>query len=291
MPALLGIGDFAQATHLSIKTLRRYHESGLLEPANVDPQTGYRTYTTAQIPTAQIIRRFRDLDMPLPEVRAVLAAPDVRVRNDLIAAHLNRLEQSLARTQSVVASLRDLLDQPVSAPSFEHRSIKETFVAAITEELDVKDALAWYQGALGELQATLAVQRMPITGSAGGIFSNALFSEARGEATIFLPCDGVVSRLGRVIPLVVPTTEVAIAVHTGSHNNIDLAYGALATYVTQHALAVDGPIREYYVIGPQDTADETVWRTEIAWPIFQTRHENRIDSLDSRKQPQTNPLP
>lgn len=187
MPSLLGIGEFAQATHLSIKTLRRYHESGLLEPANVDPQTGYRTYTTAQIPTAQIIRRFRDLDMPLPEIRAVLAAPDVRVRNDLIAAHLIRLEQSLVRTQNVVASLRDLLDQPVSAPSFEHRSIKEASVAAITEVLDVKDALAWLQGALGELQATLAAQRLPITGVAGGIFSNALFSEARGKRRYSYP--------------------------------------------------------------------------------------------------------
>jgi DNA-binding transcriptional MerR regulator len=275
VPALLGIGDFAQATHLSIKTLRRYHESGLLEPANVAPQTGYRTYTTAQIPTAQIIRRFRDLDMPLPEIRAVLTAPDLRARNDLITAHLGRLEENLARTQSVVASLRDLLDQPVSSPSFEHRSIKEASAAAITEVLDVKDALAWLQGALGELQATLAAQRLPITGAAGGSFSNALFAEARGEATIFLPCDGIVRQLGRVIPLVVPATEVAIAVHAGPHNNIDLAYGALATYVTQHALAVDGPIREYYVVGSQDTPDETEWRTEIAWPIFQTRQDNR----------------
>jgi DNA-binding transcriptional MerR regulator len=275
VPALLGIGDFAQATHLSIKTLRRYHESGLLEPAIVDAQTGYRTYTTAQIPTAQIIRRFRDLDMPLPAIRAVLTAPDLRERNDLITAHLGRLEENLARTRSVVASLRDLLDRPVSAQSFDHRSIKEASTAAITEILDVKDALSWLQGAIGELQATLSVQRLPTTRVPGGIFSNALFSEGRGEATIFLPCDGIVRRLGRVIPLVVPATEVAIAVHAGSHNNIDLAYGALAAYVTQHALAVDGPIREYYLIGPQDTPDETEWRTEIAWPIFQTRPENQ----------------
>jgi effector-binding domain-containing protein len=164
------------------------------------------------------------------------------------------------------------LDQPSSAPSFEHRSIKAASVAAITEVLDVKDALSWLQGALGELQATLAVQRLPVTGAAGGIFSNALFSEAHGEATIFLPCDGIVRQMGRVKPLIVPETEVAVAVHAGSHNNIDLAYGALATYVTQHALAVDGSIREYYVTGPHITPDESAWRTEIAWPIFQTQH-------------------
>ena len=148
MPHLLGIGEFAQATHLSIKTLRRYHESGLLQPAGVNLQTGYRTYTTAQIPTAQIIRRFRELDMPLDEIRAVLNARDLRARNDLISAHLARLEENLARTTSVIASLRDLLDQSASAPSITLRRIEQTSVASITEVLDAEDALAWLQGAL-----------------------------------------------------------------------------------------------------------------------------------------------
>jgi effector-binding domain-containing protein len=49
-----------------------------------------------------------------------------------------------------------------------------------------------------------------------------------------------------------------------------LAYGSLATYVTQHALAVEGPLREYYLVGPQDTPEERAWRTEIEWPIFRT---------------------
>ncbi len=271
MPSLLAIGDFARATHLSIKTLRRYHDRGLLEPANVDPQTGYRRYSTAQIPTAQIIHRFRSLEMPLEEIRAVLTAPNLQTRNELIASHLSHLENSLAKTQSVVASLRDLLNQSVASPEIEHRSIQAMPSAAVTDVLDVKDALAWYQGALGELYATLSVQHLPITGPAGGIFANALFSEARGEATIFVPCKGDVRALGRVVPLVVPATEVAVVVHPGPHLNIDLAYGALATYVTRHELAVDGPIREYYVVGPHDTSDESEWRTEIAWPIFQTR--------------------
>jgi effector-binding domain-containing protein len=52
---------------------------------------------------------------------------------------------------------------------------------------------------------------------------------------------------------------------------VDRTYGALAAYVTQHALAVDGPIREYYLVGPSDTRDESLWQTEIGWPIFQTR--------------------
>jgi len=60
---------------MSVKMLRHYHQIGLLEPADVDPHSGYRSYTADQIPTAQVIRRFRDLQMPLERIRDVLAAP------------------------------------------------------------------------------------------------------------------------------------------------------------------------------------------------------------------------
>jgi DNA-binding transcriptional MerR regulator len=270
MPSSFTIGDFSRATHLTVKTLRHYHQTGLLEPAHIDPQTGYRRYTTEQIPLAQIIRRFRDLDMPLSEIGAVLSASDVQARNDLIAAHLKRLEGNLARTQTAVASLRDLLEHPSPAADIGRRKAARVTAAAISEVVDVKDALSWYLGALGELRAALSAQHTVATGPAGGIFSNAIFSHARGEATVFIPCEGTVFAIGRVTPRVVPAVELATIVHAGSHANIDLAYGSLATYVTQHALAIEGPLREYYLVGPQDTPDESAWRTEIGWPIFQT---------------------
>ncbi len=89
MRSSLSISDFARATHLSVKTLRHYHQIGLLEPADVDPGTGHRRYTTEQIPSAQVIRRFRALDMPLEQIRAVMAAPDLATRNEPIAGHLS----------------------------------------------------------------------------------------------------------------------------------------------------------------------------------------------------------
>jgi DNA-binding transcriptional MerR regulator len=265
MPSSLAIGDFSRATHLTVKSLRHYHETGLLEPAQIDPQTGYRRYTTEQIPAAQIIKRFRDLDMPLNEIHAVLSAPDVQARNDLIAAHLKHLENDLARTQIAVASLRNLLEHPAPTVDIGRRSAEQ-----VTEVVHVKDALSWYLGALGELHAALSAQGINSTGLAGGIFSNAIFSHAHGEATVFLPCGGKVRAIGRVSARVVPAVELATLVHKGSHANIDLAYGSLATYVTRHALAVEGPLREYYLVGPHDTSDASAWRTEIGWPIFQT---------------------
>jgi len=272
MAPSLPIGDFSRATHLSIKTLRHYHRVGLLEPADVDRFTGHRRYTIDQIPAAQVIRRFRELDMPIEEIRGVLTAPDVPARNELIAAHLSRLEDGLARTRGAVAALRDLLGDPQdpAQSGISHRSVAATPAAAITAVIGIDDIGAWYQGALGELRATIGPQGRPATGVPGGIYATGLFADERGRATLFIPCTGQIRPVGRVEPLVVPPAELAVIVHNGPHDGIDRAYGALAIHVTQHALAVDGPIREYYLSGRHDTPDEAAWRTEIGWPIFQT---------------------
>src|SRR5271156_5344557 len=110
MQAALTIGEFSRMTHLSVKTLRHYHEVGLLAPAEVDPASGYRYYTTYQVPTAQVIRRLRDLEMPVEQVGAVLVAPDPATRNALIGAHLQRMEGQLEQTRAAVASLRSLVE-------------------------------------------------------------------------------------------------------------------------------------------------------------------------------------
>jgi DNA-binding transcriptional MerR regulator len=264
------IGDFSRATHLTVKTLRHYHETGLLEPAAVDPATGYRRYTVEQISIAQIIRRFRELDMPLPEIRSVIEAKDLAKRNELIAAHLRRLEGELARTRDTVASLRNLLEPSTPNIAVGRRRVEKMTAAAIRETIRAKDAVGWFTGALGELSATLAAQGRSATSPPGGIFSNALFNEGQGEGVIFFPCSGPVRAVGRVAPYTVPAVELATLVHEGSHCNLDLTYGALAAYVGEHALAVEGPLREIYLVGAHVTTDQRAWRTEIGWPIFAT---------------------
>jgi DNA-binding transcriptional MerR regulator len=273
MSTYLSIGDFSRATHLSVKMLRHYHRIGLLEPADVDAYSGYRRYVTEQLATAQVIRRFRALDMPLEESQAVLGASDLQARSERITAHLSRLEDELGRTQRAVASLRDLLAPPAPearAAGIEVRSVPAVPAAAIIEVVDAADSAAWLQGALGELHGTLAAQNAPAGGPAGGIFADDVFTRHRGQATIFIPCGGLIRPMGRVTALVVPAVELAVITHPGPPADADRAYASLATYVARHALAVDGPIREYYLVGQRDTADAAQWRTEIGWPVFQT---------------------
>jgi DNA-binding transcriptional MerR regulator len=264
------IGDFARATHLSVKALRHYHEEGLLAPAEVDPDSGYRRYDLAQIPTAQVIRRLRDLDMPLEDIRGVLRATDLAARGELITRHLRRLEQELSRTQNAVASLRDLLEHPAPDLPVEHRSVPLMRVAAISAQVAMADLGPWYNGALGELYATLSAQDAALAGDAGGVFAGALFSDEFGQATVYLPVSAPFRATGRVEALELPPVELAVIAHSGPHDTIDRAYGALADHVTRHALAIEGPIREFYPVNRHHTGDSARWRTEIGWPIFET---------------------
>ncbi len=69
--ALLTIGAFARAARLSPKALRLYDELGLLPPAAVDPESGYRFYDPAQLERARLVAWLRRLGMPLARIRTV----------------------------------------------------------------------------------------------------------------------------------------------------------------------------------------------------------------------------
>jgi DNA-binding transcriptional MerR regulator/effector-binding domain-containing protein len=270
MPAELTVGEFSRMTHLSVKTLRHYHQVGLLEPAEVNQQTGYRYYTPDQIPQAQVIRRLRDLEMPVAEVKSVLAADDQSARNSVIAAHLDRLESELDKIHAAVDSLRSILETPEAAVAIEYRTMGPVTAVGVGEIVDRDDLVAWWQGALGELRGMVRAQGIEVTGPSGGLFESEIFQHGRGRATVFVPTEGMTRPIGRVTPLVIPEAELAVLTHRGSHDDMDISYGQLGSYVTTHEISVDGPVREYYLVDATDAADPDQWVTEICWPVFRS---------------------
>ncbi len=268
MRAYVTIGDFSRMTHLSVKTLRYYHRVGLLEPTDVNPDTGYRYYGVDQVTAAHTIRRLRDLEMPVDEVRAVLAAPDERARDRLLAVHLDRMQAQLAQTEAAVASLRSLLEHPATTIEVERRSVPAMAAIAISGTVERADLGSWWADAFNELYAALDDDLPTAVGPAGGMFDDGLFTDDRGAAVLFVPvAPAATGPVGRVQPYTVPAAELAVTVHNGSHANVDQTYGALGTYVAEHGGGSVGPLRETYLVGVHDTTDTNRWRTEICWPI------------------------
>jgi DNA-binding transcriptional MerR regulator len=88
---LLSIGRFARLTGLSVGALRHYDELDVLRPADIDRFTGYRRYRRAQLETARTIARLRDLEVPLEEIRDVLAMDDPAEQRRRLAVHRARI--------------------------------------------------------------------------------------------------------------------------------------------------------------------------------------------------------
>jgi DNA-binding transcriptional MerR regulator len=103
---LLPIGRFARVTGLTVRALRHYHELGLLEPARIDADTGYRFYALEQADDAELIRRLRQLGLPLGEIRGILAGADaldrLRVHRDRLVARIEELNRVIDGEEPLV---------------------------------------------------------------------------------------------------------------------------------------------------------------------------------------------
>jgi DNA-binding transcriptional MerR regulator len=270
MALKVSIGDFSRMTHLSVKALRYYQDVGLLSPAGVDRETSYRWYDLSQVPAAQVIRRFRDLGMPVERIKAVLSTSDVAERNSLVVAHLRQMESGLERTQQIVASLRALLEESAPAIRIEYRSVPELSIASITGVIDASNLATWWLESFAEIDRALRQQRITPAGPRGGLFPTELFAEEVGEITLFVPIDTPMSPSGNVVLRKLPPVELAIAVHRGSLSEADRTFAPLGAHVLERTTAVEGSIREHYIVTGDDVENENQLMTEIGWPIFRT---------------------
>ena len=269
MGTRVSIGDFAIMAHLSRKALRHYHELGILEPAYIDAATGYRFYDTSQVDQAQLIRRFRSLEMSIPDIKALLSADDAASRTTILANHLRRMEEQLAQTTNAVAELRELLEPMRSHPRVELRHEPAAAVWSIRAVVDSADIDRWFTASMRQLEIALTTSRTHPDGPLGGVYDRELFSEERGEATLFVPVAASIPPPQTVHAETLPPAEVAVLTHIGPASGIDRTYGLLGAYVHEHLISHEGPIREHYVGAPlSDLTHYTA--TEICWPIFNT---------------------
>ncbi|HLS78045.1 MAG TPA: MerR family transcriptional regulator [Nocardia sp.] len=269
MTATVAIGEFARLSHLSVKTLRYYHDIGLLAPAEVDRGSGYRRYRTDQVEQALLIRRLRLLDMPLPQIKDVLAAPDPATRDAALRAHLERMEDELRRTRQVVASLRALLT-PARPVPVRRRVLPRTPALALREVVGKDDIDRWCGAAFPRLYGAIAAAGALPAGPAGATYALDYFTHDAGEVLAYVP---VAEPLTGAAPpagleaVELPARHVAIALHLGSFDDVDRTYAALGSEVAEQDRSLEEAIREIYLVGPGDTEDPAEYRTEICWPV------------------------
>jgi DNA-binding transcriptional MerR regulator len=272
---LLSIGEFSRLTHVSVKALRHYHDLDLLCPAEIDPGSGYRFYATAQAPTARLIRRFRDLGMPLDQVKVVLSTTDPTVREEVIGNHLRSMERQLEQTKTAVASLRQLLEGGGS-PSLDvvFQSVNSASALLVSARVAWDEAFEWLPDTLTDLRRELGSDTGLRGGPDGAFYSAEFFESHIGEVTAFIPLNEFAGHAGQAGGSL-PEGPMAMAVHRGSLSELDRTYTALGSFVAEQGLAshTRTAIRENYLVSRFDTNDEHRLVTEVCWPVLSTRGE------------------
>ncbi len=177
------IGEFAELVGLSIPQLRRYDRLRLLAPEG-RTASGYRVYGSGQTGAARVIALLRSMDMPLADIRRVLAGIGEAERQELFAEHRARLEARLDE----VRSLLDAVDQltmkgtdTMSAPTASPTELSSWlhYMPHLTVS-DIDASVAYYEEALGFRVAWQTTDRK-LTALASGPIEMLLLVPWEGE--------------------------------------------------------------------------------------------------------------
>ena len=227
---LFQIGDIAKLFHLSVGILRHYEKQGLLQPEYIDPETGYRYYSTRQFESLNTIRYLRVLDTPLDQIAEFLKNRDINHIQEL----LRQQKETVIRKRKELETIERKIDNRL-------RQIED----AVSSELDVIRFVTYPTRRITWIRNPLSIEsyldlEVPI---------RQLEDEFEGN----------VEKL--------PTETCVTLRFCGSHADAPAQYQKLVTFINDHSLQIAGFSKEITMIDYGITNDTDKFVTEIQIPI------------------------
>jgi DNA-binding transcriptional MerR regulator len=267
MSDLIPIGRFAQITRLTIKALHIYDELGLLRPAVVDADSGYRYYSITQLPLGRRIRLLRSIDMPLDAIHAALHAPTPTAMDALLRDHRRHLADRIARDQSSLRLLQQLIDHRADDMAFsvQVKDVPAQLVASIRLRASPEDESGAIPVLIDELHA--ATTRLGVRHHAHPpVRISHEFGEDRVDSEIAVPITAPVPDTDSITCRELDAGPVAWVMHVGPHADLWAVYWAILVWLREHEYHRHGPPREVYWTHPAE-GHAASYRTEVQWPI------------------------
>jgi DNA-binding transcriptional MerR regulator len=245
---LMPVGRFARRCRLSVKQLRHYDELGLLRPAWVDPDSGYRYYRAEQGREALSIGLLRSLDVPLPAIGQVLAGRDVVA---VLGAVKDRLEADLVRRRRLLATLNRVLTEGLPRAEVRLTGEDARRVAVTSAVGSVEEIGPVTSDCVTRLGQALAAAGQQPRGPLLGLFPLDLTDQVTVRVAAEVDQD-VAGTAGEVLG----GGRFAVATHVGPYDQLSLTAHALLAWIGEHGHTVGGALREVYLSDPQRTAPE-----------------------------------
>jgi len=237
------IGRFAFISGLSRRTLRFYDERGLLEPAYVDEWTGYRYYSLDQLAVADSIRELREIDLPLDEVRVVLADP-ARL-DELLDLQEARLLERAAESKRALALLRKLREKEEPMPiSVEIRELPAQRAACVEMHTALDRIGPDCEQAFGRLVGALGPAGIALTGPSLMGYPEEDFDPESFLAFFGLPVAGDLPLESGLKMVDFAGGKAAVGTLVGSYDGLSQAWRDVHTWVSEQGLKIAAMLYE-----------------------------------------------
>ncbi|MDB5044802.1 MAG: transcriptional regulator, MerR family [Deinococcus sp.] len=268
MRGRLIISRFALLTGLSAKTLRYYDEIDLLCPAAVDDLTSYRYYSVTQIDLAVRIRRWRELGLPLDEIRDLIDYPD-RAK-EVFIRHEQRLSAEIEDRQQSLLHLRTYIQEAPMEFRTEQLPARQTLRIRTRLQPPHYDVIP---EALRDLMLHAKARGYPIAPPSFFVHHN----DDQGEGSlveVYLPVVGNVEGDGRIEVKTFEGGRAFVGRFVGPYDKTGAAYSAVVEEALRHNLKITGVTAEFYVKSVPDTPNPEEYETDIAFFLEELEGEH-----------------
>ncbi len=243
------IGEFSKLCGLTVKTLRFYHEEGLLVPAFVDPDTNYRYYNESQIETARVIAYLRSLEFPIGDIKLLLVAEEESGLLDRLERQRSQIKEQIKHLQRTVRSLDQFI-----AEERQGQAMTETLESVTEKNVDaLLVAGIRMKGRYSECGKGF--------GRLGRSFGRFICgkplllhydTEYREEDADFEACLPIRQRkaVEGISVRELPSVRCVALIHKGPYDQLGRSYAKVFKWINEHNYKVVLPTREVYLKGP-----------------------------------------
>ena len=262
---LYKIGMFAAMNHVTVKTLRFYEEQGLLMPASIHPENGYRYYTLSQMAVLHQITALKLAGFTLEEIAHINFGADeeavlLKKKSELLAK-ISDLTRQIAVVDGYLSKKKTGLSAPVLI-----KTIPETTVAFMRIRLESYDCLFDRMPEMGALMEKAGCEcALPEY-----CFTSYLEPGYKDVDILVEICESVVEakkEIGGLHFKTLPKIQAACVFHRGSYRTFSESYETVLRYIEENGYEIAGEIRESYIDGVWNKDDESEWLSEIQIPV------------------------
>lgn len=243
------IGDFSRISSLSVKTLRFYHDKGILVPTVVDRESGYRYYDEKLLAQARAIRVLRDLEFSIQEIREIVdSCEDDADLVEFLIAKSREIGEKIKRYKSIESNLNAVIKQEEESKMVNQTNevIEKQIEDMLIASMRVKTTYAGSGKLFGKLYRACGRH---VAGKLFNMYWDKGYVEGDADIEICMPVKKVVEK-DEIRSRILEGGRALSVIHKGPYGTQGPAYKAIFDYLEDHNLKCAQPPREIYIKGP-----------------------------------------